>query len=216
MSFKLKFFSNPDQNIIFLRKVVKVQNKLVQISSIGAFGILLFHLGYSINPQDQVTTSALFNIFLILIGLGYLVRVLLVEKSIFQARVILELLLSVILILTALIRWNVLDGEMTSVILDFTIHYHLINGLVVVLFFIELSKFSLTINELKLSPSLVFILSFILLILVGTGLLSLPEATTRDISFIDALFTATSAVCVTGLIVLDTAKDFTFLDRWLS
>jgi potassium uptake TrkH family protein len=81
------------------------------------------------------------------------------------------------------------------------------------LFFIELSKFSITVNELKLSPSLVFILSFVFLIFVGAGLLSLPEATTRDISFIDALFTSTSAVCVTGLIVLDTAKDFTFFGQ---
>ena len=210
---KLKIFSNPDKNIIFLKKVVKVQEKVVQLSSFFAFGILLFHLGYSIDPQDQVTTSSLFNIFLILIGFGYLVRVLLVEKSIFPARVILELLLSVILILTALVRWNVFGQEMSILILEFTAHYHLVNGLVITLFFIELSKFSLTINELKLSPSLVFIMSFVFLILVGTGLLSLPEATNRDITLIDALFTSTSAVCVTGLIVLDTAKDFTFFGQ---
>ena len=213
MKFKLKIFSNPDRNIIFLNKVIKVQEKVVQISSIFAFGLLLFHFGYSTDPQNEVTASELFNISLILIGVGYFFRVLLVEKSIFPARVILELLLSLLMILTALVRWNVLGNEMTQLVLDFTAHYHLINGLVIVLFFIELSKFSLTINELKLSPSLVFILSFILLILVGTGLLSLPEATTRDISFIDALFTATSAVCVTGLIVLDTAKDFTFFGQ---
>lgn len=213
MKLKLKIFTNPDRNIIFLKKVIKVQEKVVQVSSILAFGILLFHLGYSIDPQDQVATSTLFNISLILIGIGYFVKVLLVEKSIIPARVILELLLSLILILTALIRWNVLGDEMTQLVLDFTAHYHLINGLVIVLFFIELSKFSLTVNELKLSPSLVFILSFVILILVGAGLLSLPEATSRDIGFIDALFTSTSAVCVTGLIVLDTAKDFTFFGQ---
>ncbi|MEB2773952.1 potassium transporter TrkG [Algoriphagus sp. D3-2-R+10] len=213
MKIKLKIFSNPDQNILFLKKVIKVQEKVVQISSILAFGILLFHLGYSIDPQDQVGTSSLFSISLILIGLGYFVRVLLVEKSIFPARVILELLLSLVLIVTALVRWNVLGYEISQLILEFTASYHLINGLVIILFFIELSKFSLTINELKLSPSLVFILSFILLILLGAGLLSLPEATTKDISFIDALFTSTSAVCVTGLIVLDTAKDFTFFGQ---
>lgn len=213
MNFKLKIFSNPDRNIVFLKKVVKIQEKVVRVSSFLAFGILLFHLGYSIDPQNQVTTSILFNIFLVLIGLGYFLKVLLVEKSFIPARVILELLLSVVLICSALVRWNVLGDEMTQLILEFTGHYHLINGLVIILFFIELSKFSLAINELKLSPSLVFILSFILLILVGAGLLSLPEASTESISFIDALFTSTSAVCVTGLIVLDTAKDFTFFGQ---
>ncbi|MDR7128509.1 Trk-type K+ transport system membrane component [Algoriphagus sp. 4150] len=213
MNFKLKIFSNPDRNIIFLKKVVKIQEKVVQISSFLAFGILLFHLGYSIDPQDQVATSMLFNTFLMLIGMGYFMRVLLMEKSFIPARVILELLLSAVLICTALIRWNVLGDEPTQLILEFTGNYHLVNGLVIILFFIELSKFSLTVNELKLSPSLVFILSFILLILVGAGLLSLPEASTAHISFIDALFTSTSAVCVTGLIVLDTAKDFTFFGQ---
>lgn len=213
MKLKLKIFSNPDRNIIFLKKVISIQEKIVQICSIFAFGVLLFHLGYSTNPQDQVTTSILFNISLSLIGFGYLLRVFLVEESIFSARIILELLLSILLIVTVLIRWKLFGLQTSQQFLEFTAHYHLINALVIMLFFIELSKFSLAINELKLSPSLVFILSFILLIIVGAGLLSLPEATTKSISFVDALFTATSAVCVTGLIVLDTAKDFTFFGQ---
>jgi trk system potassium uptake protein len=48
------------------------------------------------------------------------------------------------------------------------------------------------------------------LILVGTALLMLPWSQTRDdIGLVDALFTATSAVCVTGLIVVDTATAYT-------
>ncbi len=56
-----------------------------------------------------------------------------------------------------------------------------------------------------LGPERTLILSFLIIILVGTFLLSLPYAArAKAASFIDALFTATSAVCVTGLIVLDT------------
>lgn len=51
--------------------------------------------------------------------------------------------------------------------------------------------------------------SFLLIILLGTLLLMLPKATYDGISFIDALFTSTSAVCVTGLIVVDTGSYFT-------
>jgi len=51
--------------------------------------------------------------------------------------------------------------------------------------------------------------SFILLIVAGAALLSLPFAHNGELRFIDALFTATSAVCVTGLIVKDTPVDFT-------
>ena len=60
------------------------------------------------------------------------------------------------------------------------------------------------------SPAGTFIGSFLVLILAGAGLLMLPRChTLSTISFIDALFTTTSATCVTGLTVLNTGKDFT-------
>jgi len=67
------------------------------------------------------------------------------------------------------------------------------------------------IGKLKIGPAKLLILSFVILILTGTGILLLPEMTvTHDLSFLDALFTATSASCVTGLTVVDTAHFFTF------
>lgn len=61
-----------------------------------------------------------------------------------------------------------------------------------------------------LSPARLLAVSFGGLIAAGTLLLSLPVAAEpgRHISLVDALFTATSAVCVTGLIVVDTPKAF--------
>jgi len=65
-------------------------------------------------------------------------------------------------------------------------------------------------QEKKLSPPQVLALGFLAAIAVGTILLNLPAASSigKSIGFINALFTATSATCVTGLIVLDTGKDF--------
>ena len=64
----------------------------------------------------------------------------------------------------------------------------------------------------KLNPALIFIASFALIIFGGTGLLMLPEMTTpgNGMNFLDALFTSTSATCVTGLMVEDTSTFFTF------
>lgn len=61
------------------------------------------------------------------------------------------------------------------------------------------------------NPGLVFVGSFVALIAAGTGALMLPAATPADdpISLVDAVFTSTSAVCVTGLIVRDTPTEFT-------
>lgn len=60
-----------------------------------------------------------------------------------------------------------------------------------------------------LTPFRLTVLSFLLAILIGTCLLKLPFATVTPISWVDCLFTSTSAVCVTGLIVVDTATRFT-------
>ncbi|AJG79416.1 TrkH family potassium uptake protein [Bacillus cereus group sp. MYBK40-2] len=63
----------------------------------------------------------------------------------------------------------------------------------------------------KLNPAHILVLGFLSLILIGTLLLMLPISTQdrHHLSFIDALFEATSAVCVTGLAVVDTGNTFT-------
>ncbi len=59
-------------------------------------------------------------------------------------------------------------------------------------------------------PVWILIGSFVMVILFGTGLLMLPKAAPQDnpLGFTDALFTSTSATCVTGLIVRDTGTQF--------
>ncbi|HAF30705.1 MAG TPA: ATPase [Bacteroidales bacterium] len=83
----------------------------------------------------------------------------------------------------------------------------------VTLILTELNKLLGVINSLNIPPALLFVLSFLLIIIIGSGLLMLPKAHIHPISFLDALFTSTSAVCVTGLIVVDTATAFTTLGK---
>lgn len=63
----------------------------------------------------------------------------------------------------------------------------------------------------KPSPPQILVLGFASIILLGSLLLMLPVANTNGetLPFIDAFFTATSATCVTGLVVRDTGLDFT-------
>lgn len=63
------------------------------------------------------------------------------------------------------------------------------------------------------SPGVILVFTFTALIFAGCLLLKMPNATTEGISWLDALFTSTSAVCVTGLIVVDTATAFTPLGQ---
>ena len=59
------------------------------------------------------------------------------------------------------------------------------------------------------SPPAILALSFFVLIVIGAFLLSMPFSHFGALSYIDAIFTATSAVCVTGLVVVDTGTKFT-------
>jgi trk system potassium uptake protein TrkH len=66
------------------------------------------------------------------------------------------------------------------------------------------------------NPTQTLIASFLFLIVAGAGFLMLPRAAgegKESLSFIDALFTSTSATCVTGLIVKDTGTDFSFMGQ---
>ena len=62
--------------------------------------------------------------------------------------------------------------------------------------------------DFKLSTTQTIMLSFFLAVLVGSGLLALPisSATGKAVSYIDALFTATTSICVTGLVTLPTVS----------
>jgi len=64
------------------------------------------------------------------------------------------------------------------------------------------------------NPTRTLIVSFLVLIIAGAGILSLPRSSADErISAVDALFTATSATCVTGLIVRDTGRDFSLMGQ---
>lgn len=75
------------------------------------------------------------------------------------------------------------------------------------MFFNKISSF---ITKLKLTSSRIILLGFAVPIFLGTVLLALPISSSSGLSigWLAALFTSTSAVCVTGLVVLDTGTDF--------
>jgi len=79
-------------------------------------------------------------------------------------------------------------------------------AIVVVQWFMKSRRFAGFIEQLRVQPVRLLALSFVAAIAVGTLLLTFPSATqTGQVTgFIDALFTATSATCVTGLIVKNT------------
>ncbi|OUS71065.1 Ktr system potassium transporter B [Pseudoalteromonas sp. A601] len=72
-------------------------------------------------------------------------------------------------------------------------------------------QFTRTVGKSKrpINPPLILTAGFLTLILLGTALLLLPFSSVESLSFMQAFFTATSAVTVTGLVVVDTSSALT-------
>ena len=81
--------------------------------------------------------------------------------------------------------------------------------------FIELSDAVITSLGRKSNPALMMAVSFLFIIMVGSGMLLMPRCIQHGVhlSWIDSLFTATSAVCVTGLTTIDVPGTFTCLGQ---
>jgi len=79
------------------------------------------------------------------------------------------------------------------------------------------NKLNAVIKSFSKNPAQTTLISFLMVILVGAILLMLPHAsaTPKPVGFINALFTSTSAVCVTGLVVVDTAKQFSLFGQFV-
>ncbi|MDD7305646.1 MAG: TrkH family potassium uptake protein [Peptoniphilaceae bacterium] len=68
-------------------------------------------------------------------------------------------------------------------------------------------------NYLKTKPPMIIAISFLLLIFVGSFLLRLPISQKEEINYLDCLFTATSAVCVTGLVTVPVFTSWTVFGK---
>jgi len=117
--------------------------------------------------------------------------------------------LFILLLLIVLEVIMILANYETSVVETFFNARYVIEYGLLFYFFIRLTFLLRKVYSIYFNPAILFVGSFAIIALAGTFLLMLPSATTAGISFTDALFTATSATAVTGLIVVDTAKDFT-------
>lgn len=157
---------------------------------------LVYKYGFSVSLGGWETTEYLeqlvWKVFLVINTLHLIFRFQEVRKNYRKLSWVLNLLLYLTLLPVAF----------------FQSHAYLIIMLTL-LSLVNLSNGLVRLLGKRTNPSLIFASSFLMLILVGTGMLLLPKSTYQGISVIDALFTSTSAVCVTGLSTVDVSQVFT-------
>ena len=178
---------------------------IFRILTLLSFALLMFDLGYSQNETQEkfllwayFATTVFFTAFETyrILSPGEATNVL------NQLRLALPIVTFAIISLQWLVKGDALEDAIKSRYILF-----LVNVLLLVVF--ELTFYIRKLYLSVFSPAIVFVGSFLFVIAGGTFLLMLPNATTHGIRFVDALFTATSAVSVTGLAVVDTGTAFT-------
>ena len=152
-------FKNPDKQILALQWVKKT-NSLIRVTfTLLIFLVWILDLGF---PDQAIFPihSLLYGIALLVLGLNYLFRLIFNFKKSSRGRKQLEIILTLLLPITAAIQFGLLEN------LDWIQDYEslLINILIFLLFFIELSRLSIGVNKMSLHPALIFILSFLLVI----------------------------------------------------
>ncbi|MGY5252691.1 TrkH family potassium uptake protein [Sphingobacterium spiritivorum] len=179
------------------------------VSMICAFAVIL-HVGYITDPKiakvfEVVIHGMFFGLFLLE---GFrTVSSILVQKRIGVSNISGLVIISYFFFIT-LARLSGLES------LSFFNKEEWIYLGIYLIFLSALSKNSLFFDNFYFNPTILFVISFLVLILIGTLILMLPRTTlVAPLTFIDALFMATSAVCITGLSVTDISSNFSMFGQ---
>ncbi len=189
------------------------------VLTILSVGLLIYAHGVVESPIELRYLFYAIDAILAVFVLIYLLRILYsFERIKFLKRTWFEGVLMAIILVnqvgTYLFDFPVVYNIFESVGIPLSVELYriLVSFYMLVLLIIELLETKVHLKTLQLKPSITFIMSFVFLVLLGTGLLMMPKMTTspEGIRFIDALFMATSASCVTGLSVVDPGTYLTF------
>jgi trk system potassium uptake protein len=203
--FKTKIFFRDVQ-----QSLLQASNILVPFFLFLAAGLVVYDFGYKPFWRNSQTinlwTIFVLDVLAIIMAARLVMEVFIIKKKwvrIFNIVCWLIILVLALFILPSKASLNAFDTN------KFLIYKLLWYVGVLFVFVTESSRLVHVLYTRTVSPALLFVGSFAFLIVLGVFLLKLPNSTYHGISLVNALFTATSAVCVTGLTVVDTATYFT-------
>lgn len=181
-------------------------NSIISKAAFTLSSLVLFVILYEYGFQTSLGTEIVFHIFYLLtVALGltsqifrYIKSKQTTEKKVWIADGVLVLLMLTVFFTS--LNFNLYEYKSQRIFLVITCIF---------IFIRELSARNFQLKKTFLNPAQFFVLSFVLVIFGGALLLMLPKATNGGVVFLDALFTSTSAVSVTGLAVVDTGKAYT-------
>ena len=193
----------------FLGKFV---NRLFFVFTMFLFALSIYDIGFShILDTESFFNNFIFRILFPTTGLLYLIRSVFFTDHQMNWKVFLaNSVLGVTVIVLFKLRYFLGEAEFFK---PFFHNFTIFHFFAFLLFILEISRIRLDFLIRIFNPAQLFIVSFGFIIICGALLLMMPLSTHKPINFTEAFFTSTSAVCVTGLTVVDTATRFTTLGK---
>lgn len=196
-----------------LRTILRVTDAAIPAISLLLMGVVIYDVGfrsfYSFGPRIYMMMAVLLALLRALMFARFVAE--LPEKRKIGSHIFSFVLVVLTFYLYDLLKITAHTEPLRTN--GFLLRKLLLYGGVLFIFSTEASDLLRFVYKRSLNPAFLFVVSFASIILVGTFLLLLPRATYNGISPVDALFTATSAVCVTGLLVVDVATQFTLMGK---
>lgn len=184
---------------------------LCALAVLMAFAFLAMEYGFRITPLPPAYLHAGQVAAAVMMLAGKLYQWGLLQRRAFQWH---EAIPDMILLCLILLGLGLAPQFLKDPALTIIIRWAIFQTYLLIIALLYLGRFSVIAASSGRAPTRALLLSFGMVILMGAILLMLPAAhRQRPLSFTDAVFTATSATCVTGLIVQDTGSDFTPLGQ---
>ncbi len=195
-----------------MRRTLGIVSIITRAAALLMLAASIIDYGFPLNAVQSAEINHFFFIVWLIFLVNATVRIINAKGRISKAFKGIGIGVNILLILTVLpflipghgglIKniWYALDSQLVR------------NGVLLLLSIMEVSDYLTHILGKKTNPSAVLAMSFLFIILLGSILLLMPNCTipSVNLSWVDSLFTATSAVCVNGLITIDLATTFTF------
>ena len=192
--------------------ILKISAVLIPLLISVSLTIIIYNVGFEDFYIHREKTYFLHSVILLILAFLFLARFFILLPNIVRWRArIFNLILVITIFYLRSLAQQIPNLDPDS--LTFTGQKLILFFGIVILFITEVSQILRFIYKRGVNAALLFVASFGTLILVGGFMLMLPNATTNGIHPVDAFFTSASAVCVTGLIVMDTATAFTMTGK---
>lgn len=187
--------------------VKRAINLVFVLTSLAALLLMAYEFGYSTPDKHAEEISRAYLIISQIFFFGSLINIVLNSKDIWKERGFWIEIVVLCLLLFILITQN--SGHFPDQSRLHRADHIMLHILLLFISIIQISKIVVLTLQRRIRPEMMFAYSFLFIIFIGSALLMLPKAHRGSLSFMDALFTSTSAVCITGLTTVDVSTTFT-------